>query len=116
MSRRRSLPMHGRAPRSEVAPFVPGEAWNDRHQRRMEVAVDMVDVARRDLAERDPGLELRVCSPGHWQIRDGKTILAQWCPQSGRFVPGEQYDRARKCHDVHQMLAALGRALAEDQS
>lgn len=79
----------------------------------MKTALSMEDVARAELNERDPDLELRICSPGHWQIRDGKVILAQWWPQSGRFVPGEQYNRARKCHDVHQMLAEFGRVLAE---
>jgi hypothetical protein len=112
--------MRGEKP-SAVCPFVPGERWNDRHQRRMETALDMEDVVRRDLGERDDQLRLVIPTDGHWQVRDldrargsGRRIVAQWWPQSGRFVAGENYSRARKCHDVHQMIAALGRVLAEE--
>jgi hypothetical protein len=79
----------------------------------METALEMDEALRRDLAERDPILVLKICSPGHWQVRDGKTIVAQWWPQSGRFVPGERYAEARKCHDVHQVAKMIGRVLAE---
>lgn len=112
MSRRPS-PMKGARRHSDVCPFIPGEDGGERHERRMRTALEMQQVVRDDLAERDPDLVLKICSPGHWQIRDGKKILAQWWPQSGRYVPGEQWHRARKCHDVYQMLAELGRTLAE---
>jgi hypothetical protein len=105
--------MKGAARHSEVCPFIPGEDASERHERRMMTALEMDAIVHADLAERDPDLVLKICSPGHWQIRDGKKIVAQWWPQSGRFVPGEQYHKARKCHDVHQMLAALGKVLAE---
>lgn len=79
----------------------------------MDTAVDMVSVARRECDDR--GLDLVVHAAGaHWQIKDGKRIVAQWWPQSGRFVPGERYDRARKCHDVEQVMTALGRVLAAE--
>lgn len=110
---RHSMPMKGAARSSKICPFIPGDDASDRHARRMDTAVSMVEEVRAELNQRDPDLVLKVCSPGHWQIRDGKTILAQWWPESGRFVPGEEYNRARKCHDVRQMLAAFGKVLAE---
>lgn len=113
MTRRRS-PMQG-APRSEICPFVPGEAAGDRHQRRMETAVEMEARARRELNDRDPDLVLVVHAGGsHWQVKEGRRIVAQWWPQSGRFVPGERYGEARKAHDVEQMLRLIGELLEQE--
>lgn len=79
----------------------------------METAVEMVDRARRECNDR--GLDLVIHANGsHWQVKDGKRIVAQWWPQSGRFVPGEQYDRASKAHDIEQMLWRLGKVLQDE--
>ena len=112
MSRRRS-PMRGAPRHSDLCPFIPGEEPGERHQRRMDTAVDMVAAARRECDDR--GLDLVIHAAGsHWQIKDGKRIVAQWWPQSGRFVPGEDYGRASKAHDIEQMIWRLGRVLAAE--
>jgi hypothetical protein len=110
---RRSLPMRGAPRTSTLCPYIPGEEAGDRHQRRMETAVEMEDRARHECEDR--GLSLVTHANGsHWQVKDGKRIVAQWWPQSGRFVPGERYDRASKAHDIEQMLWRLGKVLAEE--
>ena len=60
-----------RARRSAVVPFVPGEEAQDRHQRRLEIALGMVDDARRRLA--DLGLVLKI-SPDGGQHRWTTTV------------------------------------------
>lgn len=105
MSRHR-LP---RARTSTVAPFIPGEDAQDRHQRRLEVALEMVDTARARLAEL--GLTLKISPDGgqHWQVRDRDGRIAEWWPQTGRFVALGNYGRPQKFHDVLGFVGAVRR-------
>ena len=98
-----------RARTSTVAPFIPGEDAQDRHQRRLEVALEMVDEARRRLAEL--GLTLKVSPDGgqHWQVSDRDGRIAEWWPQTGRFVALGNYRRPQKFHDVLGFIGAIRR-------
>ena len=84
-----------RARTSEVAPFIPGEDAQDRHQRR--------------LAE--IGLTLKISPDGgqHWQVRDRDGRIAEWWPQTGRFVALGNYRRPQKFHDVLGFVGAVRR-------
>lgn len=85
---------------SAVAPFIPGEDVQDRHWRRLEVALAMAADARRQLA--DLGLTLKISPDGgqHWQVSDRDGRIAEWWPQTGRFVALGNYRRPQKFHDV----------------
>jgi len=98
-----------RARRSAVAPFVPGEEAQDRHQRRLEVALAMADEARQRLAEL--GLTLKVSPDGgqHWQVMDHDGRIAEWWPQTGRYVALGNYRRPQKFHDVLGFVGAVRR-------
>lgn len=98
-----------RARTSTVAPFVPGEEAQDRHWRRLEVAMAMVEEARRLLAE--IGLTLKVSPNGgqHWQVMDRDGRIAEWWPQTGRFVALGNYHRPQKFHDVPGFVSAVHR-------
>jgi hypothetical protein len=98
-----------RARTSTVAPFVPGEDAQDRHQRRLEVAMKMADLARWRLAEL--GLTLKISPDGgqHWQVRDHDGRIAEWWPQTGRFVALGNYRQPQKFHDVLGFVGAVRR-------
>lgn len=98
------------APRSSICPPSTGdETASERHQRRLGTAVALKERGHEIVGELGLRLELRN-GDAHWQVRDGKAIIAEWWPESGRFVARQQYARASKAHDVEQFGELLRRA------
>lgn len=110
---RRSKNRMPSAPASEVAPFLCGEPAQDRHWRRLEIAVAMQEEARTALAEL--GLRLNIGADlQHWQVHDAQARVAEWWPQSGRFVVRGNYKRPQKFHDVPGFVLACRRLHVEN--
>jgi hypothetical protein len=57
------------------------------------------------------GLALKVSPDGgqHWQVLDRDGRIAEWWPQTGRFVALGNYRRPQKFHDVLGFVGAVRR-------
>lgn len=97
-----------RARSSKRAPFKAGESGGDRHARRLRVALE--DAER--FGELLAGVSMTVTrhnDGAHWQVRcAGKMI--EWWPETGRVIVDAHWERARKAHDVDQLVAIIRKA------
>lgn len=93
------------SPSSARAPFMPGETWEQRHERRRQIA--LMDEQRFRDKLRGLKARVRILEDGkRWQIRI-RARLFEWFPESGRAVADRQYTRAQKAHDVDQLAAMI---------
>lgn len=94
---------------SASVPYIPGEPWHARHERRRTAAEEQQDEVAR--WAHNKGIAVTVGNEGHhWTFkREGR--VCEWWPSSGRFVAGRKYQRPRKVYDVDQAKAQIGRAL-----
>jgi hypothetical protein len=96
-----------KAASSERVPYVEGEDWEARHQRRLEVAL----MDRERLLWRLEDLRPRLTTHNggaHWRIKVGKRVF-EWWPQSGRLIVDQQWHKPKKAHDVDQVVKAIVR-------
>lgn len=99
-----SNPLPG-AKSSKRAPYKHGESGGERHARRLRVALEDIDRITEALAG-VPTTITRHNDGAHWQIRcAGK--LVEWWPQTGRVIIDQAWGRARKAHDVHQLVTII---------
>ncbi len=58
-------------------------------------------------------LTLKISPDGgqHWQVRDRDGRIAEWWPQSGRFVALGNYHRPQKFHDVLGFISGVRRVV-----
>ncbi len=118
MSRRKKFQKKKRKPdvatagRSDLVPFIEGEAGRERHQRRLGVALSSREDVRDWCQERN--IKFTVTNEGHhWRfIRRGKTC--DWWPSTAKFVIGKQYNRGLHVHDFVQLLQQLIALFGED--
>lgn len=108
---RRKHPDARSAGRSRLIPFTPGDAPEERHQRRLEYNLT---AGRAKVEEWCAALAitLTVTDEGHhWQFRRADGWIAEWWPSSAKLVIAKQYDRGVHVHDWTQAVRELARAL-----
>ena len=97
-----------RAETSRRAPYRTGETWQERHERRMRIALD----DRQRLEAKLEGLgrmRIRIVNRGaHWRIKICRRVF-EWWPETGRVVVDQRWDGARKAHDVDQLSTMIVR-------
>jgi hypothetical protein len=92
---------------SRRVPFRVDETWQERHARRLRVALD----DRHRLEGKLAGLKHRISilnGGSHWRVRC-RGRMFEWWPESGRVVLDQKWDRAKKAHDVDQLATMIVR-------
>jgi hypothetical protein len=93
--------------------FQPGEAWRDRHARRL--AGNLAgETEMRQWAEQQ-GLTLRVKNQGHHWTFECSGFVAEWWPSSAKLVIGKRYRDGVHVHDYLQAQKVIKRAMPEQK-
>lgn len=99
-----SNPLPG-AKSSKRAPFIADESGGERHARRLRIALEDTERITEELAGVTTTIT-RHNNGAHWKIRcAGK--LVEWWPQTGRVIIDQAWGRARKAHDVDQLVTII---------
>lgn len=99
-----SNPLPG-AKSSKRAPFIPDEPGGARHARRLRIALE--DTAR--ITDGLAGVHTTIArhnDGAHWQIRCGGKLI-EWWPEAGRVIIDQAWGKARKAHDVDQLVTII---------
>lgn len=104
------------AGRSSIAPYLPGEPAQQRHERRKRAAQENESQLRAALES--IGYTLAISNEGqHWAMRCKRNgDLWEWWPSTAKLVHGKQWARGVHCHDWQQVMREIGRSIKREES
>lgn len=96
-----------KAGKSSLVPYIASEAWQERHSRRKEAALEHEHTMQ--VWCRAHGWFMSIKNNGHhWifktHVKPYKEIMIEWFPSSGKLVIGKQWQKGIHCHDYKQLL------------
>jgi hypothetical protein len=109
MAKYRDISSRGR---SQLAPFVPGEAPSQRHERRLLVNLDHEQDARFTCDRW--GVNLTIHNEGHhWIFLIGKSRV-EWWPSSAKCVINQNWTHGLHVHDYWQVINIVRRQFPKE--
>lgn len=99
------------AGKSAIVPRRRRETMEERHRRRLQVALGQLNWVRNKCAWN--GWSLRTSNGGHhWQFRF-EHYLAEWWPSSAKLVFDKKWKAGVHVHDWEQALRVIGKRWGE---
>jgi hypothetical protein len=93
--------------RSSLAPFIEGEPFKARHERRKKTNLSYAD----ELSNwcNDNGWRFEIKNDAHhWIFRKGNTLV-EWWPSSAKLVKNKAWSKGIHCHDYLKVINFLGK-------
>jgi hypothetical protein len=106
MRRRTRNPDRYKVGRSSIVPYQSSESWQERHHRRMKVALDNKGTVEAWCQKHKWKLFIKN-NGHHWMFFTKENKIVEWWPSSGKLAIGKKWKEGIHCHDYEQLIKVL---------